>query len=49
MSKKSEAAKQIPTEALERHFRLLIGQAVLWLGAERVLAIVECERQREAA
>lgn len=49
MSKKSDAAKQIIPEAMERHFLGLVDQAILWLGAERVLAHVETSRRKDAA
>lgn len=46
MSKKREN-KQIIPEILERHFLMLVDQAILWLGRERVLAHVEMARREQ--
>lgn len=45
MSKKSD--KQIVPDALERHFRLLIGFAIVWLGADQVIAIAEMSKRED--
>jgi len=49
MSKKPDKATPIITAAIERHFKMLIDQAILWLGAEAVIAHAEMAKRKEAA